>query len=128
MFQGIKSDALRGYAVWEPILRTDDARSTRKATTILPDARVRHYWTNGQEVGEMFQAPIGLKGEPAWDVYLVYPAGIEWKGSRPPRPAYFMHQLAGRLPDGRRLNGETLAAKLHELVAKQHRTSEGSSG
>lgn len=57
-------------------------------------------------------------GEPAWDVYLVYPPGTEWKGNKPPKPAYFMHQLVGRLPDNRRLNGEALAAKLRDVLKK----------
>jgi len=117
VFKGIATEALKGYAVWEPILRTDDVRGARKATTILPDPRVRHYWIDGQEVGETFQAPLGLKGEPAWDVYLVYPPGIEWKGKSPPKPTYFMHQLAA-LPAARRLNSETLAAKLQKVLAK----------
>ena len=118
VFEGIESEGLRGYAVWEPILRTDDARGARKATTILPDLRVHHYWADGQGVGEMFQAPLGLKGEPAWDVYLVYPPRIEWKGDKPPEPAYFMHQLEGRLPDGLRLNAETLSAKVRDVLRK----------
>jgi len=117
VFKGIATEALKGYAVWEPILRTDDARGARKATTILPDPRVGHYWIDGQEVGEAFQAPLGLKDEPAWDVYLVYPPGIEWKGKSPPKPTYFMHQLAA-LPAARRLNAETLAVKLQEVLAK----------
>jgi hypothetical protein len=117
VFEGMASDKLRGYAVWEPILRTDDARSARKATSILPDARIHHYWIDSQDVGEMFQAPLGLKDEPAWDVYLVYPPGAVWTGGRPPRPAYFMHQL-GALPAERRLNGGTLAAKLREMLVE----------
>lgn len=108
---------MKGYAVWELILRTDDAQSARKSTTILPDTRVRHYWIDGHEVGEMFQAPLGLKGEPAWDVYLVYPPGITWKGSSPPKPTYFMHQLRA-LPASKQLNGEALAAKLKKVLAK----------
>ena len=116
MFESIPSDRLKGYAVWEPILRTDDVRGARQATTILPDPRVHHYWTARQAVGEMFQAPLGLKGEPAWDVYLLYPPGIEWKEPRPPNPAYFMHQLRG-LPAGRRLATDTLAARLRQLLA-----------
>ena len=117
VFEGIASEGLKGYAVWEPILRTDDARSARKATTILPDPRVRHYWIEGQQVGETFQGPLGLKDEPAWDVYLVYPPGIQWNGKSPPRPMYFMHQLAA-LPAAQRLHAETLAAKLQEVLAK----------
>lgn len=117
VFEGIATERLKGYAVWEPILRTDDERSARKATTILPDTRVHHYWIGDQAVGEMFQAPLALVVEPAWDVYLVYPPGIEWTTARPPKPAYFMHQL-GSLPADRRLNGETLARKLRQVLAK----------
>lgn len=28
-----------------------------------------------------------------WDVYLLYPPGVRWEGSTPPRPAFWMHQL-----------------------------------
>lgn len=118
VFEGIASERLKGYVVWEPILRTDDERSARKATTILPDARVFHYWIDSEAVGEAFQAPLALEGEPAWDVYLVYPPGTEWRGSGPPKPSYFMHQLRS-LPASRRLNGEALATKLREALAKR---------
>ena len=115
VFEGIASKGLRGYAVWEPILRTDNLRGARKATTILRDPRVRHYWVEGQEVGENFQSPLGLKDEVAWDVYLVYPPGVEWTGNRPPNPSYFMHQLH-ELPAGRRLDARTLAAQVRRVV------------
>ena len=115
VFKGIPSKALRGYAVWEPILRTDNIRGARKATTILPDSRVRHYWIDGQEVGEAFQPALGLKDAVAWDVYLVYPPGVEWNGNRPPKPSYFMHQLH-ELPAARRLDATTLAAQLRKVI------------
>ena len=116
MFEGIVSEKLRGYAVWEPILRTDNLRGARKATTVLPDARVRHYWIEDQAVGEIFQSPLGLKDEVAWDVYLVYPPGVEWKNSGPPKPAYFMHQLHD-LPAARRLDAKVLSARLRAVIA-----------
>lgn len=117
VFDGVASENLRGYAVWEPILRTDDLRGARKATTILPDPRVRHYWIDGQDVGEAFQAPLGLKDQVAWDVYLVYAPGMEWKGNRPPRPSYYMHQLHD-LPAERRLDPTALAARLRKLTGR----------
>ena len=116
VLQTNKSTNLAAYAVWEPILRTDDARSSRKATTLLPDSRVRHFWTGTQDLGELFQPAIELTTEPAWDVYLVYPPGVKWDGQGPPRPAYFMHQLAGRLPEDRMLNGEILAERIQALT------------
>ena len=113
----IPSESLRAYAVWEPILRTDEVRAARKATAILPDSRARHFWTAGQEVGEIFQLPLSLAGTPAWDVYLVYPPGVEWRGKSPPRPSYFMHQLQ-QLPASRRLDADTLAAHLVGSLAR----------
>ena len=118
VFEGIKSTSMRAYAVWEPILRTDDVRGARKATTILPDDRVQHYWTAGQEVGETFQPALSLKGTPAWDVYLVYSPGVEWKGESPPRPTYFMHQLH-QLPASRYLDADTLAGHVLALLASR---------
>lgn len=115
VFQGIASEKLRSYAVWEPILRTDNLRGARKATAILPDPRVRHYWVDGQGVGETFQSPLGLQDAIAWDVYLVYPPKVEWKGNRPPIPSYFMHQLH-ELPDARRLDATTLAGQLRKVI------------
>jgi hypothetical protein len=107
---------LVAYAVWEPILRTDNVRSSRKAATLIPDSRVHHYWTGTQAVGELFQPVIELKEEPAWDVYLVYARGVQWTGSRPPAPAFYMHQLVGRLPEDRVLVGDSLAGQISALL------------
>lgn len=115
VFQGITSDSLKAYAVWEPILRTGNLRGARRATTILPDSRVRHYWIDGLEVGEMFKTAIGLKDDVAWDVYLVYPAGVEWNASLPPKPVYFMHQLR-ELPSARRLDATELADRIRAEI------------
>lgn len=111
----IQSKQLVAYTVWEPIFQTDDERSSRKATTLLPDKRVRHYWVGSQGVGELFQAPLELTSEPAWDVYLVYRPGRAWEGA-PPVPDFFMHQLRERLPDDRLLDGAILAEQIRKLI------------
>lgn len=113
---GIESDDLSVYIVWEPMLKTDDERSSRKATTLIPDPRVVHYWAPTQEVGVAFQEPIGLTTEPAWDVYLLYPPGAPWHGEPPPGPAFFMHQLSGRLPGGAILDGDRLHAEIQKRL------------
>lgn len=106
------------YAVWEPILKTDDERSSRKAVSLFPDERVKNYWVRTRAVGELFRAPIGLSGEPAWDVYLLYEPGIIWDGDVPPEPTFFMHQLGGRLPDGQRLDGPKLRDVVEKILNK----------
>lgn len=103
--------------MWEPILKTDSERAARKARALLDDPRVEHFWVRTRDVGKMFQDPIGLKGEPAWDVYLVYPRGVSWDRSLP-IPEYFMHQLRGRLPDEQRLDAPKLAERLKVLLRR----------
>jgi len=114
----IDSNELAVYAVWEPILKTDDERSSRKATTLFPDRRVRNYWTGSQEVGKLFQSPLDLTTEPAWDVYLVYLPGVRWEGDDSPRPDYFMHQLGDRLPENRSLDGLKLAFEIRRILLR----------
>lgn len=119
VLETIGNKGLKAYAVWEPILRTDNARAARRSTILIKDPRVEHFWTPTTHIGEAFQAPLALKGEPAWDVYLVYREGVGWEGHAPPRPDYFMHQLGPRLPEDRSLDGERLAERLNgELKRK----------
>jgi len=118
VLETIDSRQLAVYAIWEPILRTDDERSARKATALFPDERVQNYWVDSQDVGKAFQEPIGLTTEPAWDVYLVYPPGVTWSEDGPPRPEFFQHQLGGRIPDSQRLDGPKLAAGIRRLLAR----------
>lgn len=112
----IASDDFVAYAVWEPILKSDDEHSSRKAVTLFPDERVTNYWVHTRAVGELFQSPINLEGEPAWDVYLVYEPGVVWDSDAPPEPTSFMHQLGGRLPDGQRLDGPKLRDVIQDIL------------
>ena len=78
----------------------------------MTDPRVEHLWTATTHIGEAFQAPLALNGEPVWDVYLVYREGVRWEGNTPPKPDYYMHQLGLRLPVDRSLVGERLAEQI----------------
>ncbi len=117
----IDDTTLSVYAVWEPILKTDDERSSRKATILFPDERVSNYWVDTRSVGELFQPSIDLKTEPAWDVYLVYAPGVTWDDAGPPRPNYFMHQLSGRLPAENRLDATELAKQIRTHLDEETR-------
>lgn len=112
----IEGDRFAVYVVWEPILRTDDEQSSRKAATLFPDTRVTNYWVDTKAVGRLFQSPLRLTTEPAWDVYLVYEPGISWADSIPPTPTQFMHQLSGRLPEDQQLDGARLRSWIEALL------------
>ena len=111
VLEAIDDNDLKVYVVWEPILRTDSEAAARVSSGFLRDDRVVHYWASSRAVGERFQGAIGLEGEPAWDVYLIYDRGVRWD-DRPPEPAAFMHQLGGRLPEEFRLNGPELTERV----------------
>jgi hypothetical protein len=115
----VTSESLAVYAVWEPILLTDDERWARKAATLFPDSRVRNFWIATDDLGEAFQPALSLTGEPAWDVYLLYGPRTEWHGPSPPAPEFFMHQLRGRLPDSLGLDGQELASAIQVILARK---------
>lgn len=107
---------LRVYVLWEAILRSDSERAARRATMLLPDPRVVHFWAPSVETPEIFRQALPLEEGPAWDVYLVYPPGVTWTGTAPPEPAYYMHQLSGRLPAALHLQGDSLAARVRQAA------------
>jgi len=112
----IDDERLVAYVVWEPIMEADTERAAREATALLPDDRVVNYWVRSDDVGKLFQSPVDLTSEPAWDVYLVYERGVRWSDASPPRPSYFMHQLRGRLPDDRMLDVARLRDEIGAML------------
>jgi len=112
----VTSPDLAAYLVWVPVLNEDNENAARRATVLVPDARASHYWAQSDSTGWDFQAALPLADESAWDVYLVYDRGVEWTGPDPPVPTYYMHQLVGRLPEGRMLDGPVLQKKIREIL------------
>lgn len=113
--QEIPDERFRVYAVWGPMLKKEKEEDAKQATVHLPDPRVRHFWTGSQGVAEAFEAPLGLRDEPAWDTFMVFPPGVTW-GEAVPTPAYYMHK-GKPLAEDRRLNGITLAAEIRKMLA-----------
>lgn len=107
---------LRVFVVWEPILHADHERAARRSSVVLDDPRTTQFWIPSRDVGMMFRKPLGLESEPAWDVYLVYPRGVRWEDD-PPKPAFFMHQMGGRLPNKLLLDGGRLASEIRRRLA-----------
>lgn len=112
----ITSPGLAAYFVWVPVLGEDNEDAARRATVLVPDRRGWHFWAPTVSTAETFQAALPLVDEFAWDVYLVYDRGVEWTGQSPPVPTYYQHQLVGRLPDARMLDGPVLRTRVLELV------------
>ena len=114
VLEAIDDPDFKLLVVWEPILKTDSAKAACRSSGFLRDGRATQFWASTPSVGRSFQAAIGLEGEPAWDVYLVYDRGIRW-ADEPPAPTTFQHQLGGRLPDDLLLSGPALADEIRAL-------------
>jgi len=110
----IEAEELKVYVVWGPMLGGETKGDAEWATTFLADPRVEHFWTDNHLLAELFQGPLGLENEPAWDTYLLFPPGSTWKEGVP-EPSFFMH-VGRSLPAERRLNGEELARQVRRLL------------
>lgn len=85
---------MRGLVIWLPMLAGDDDAAAFRQAQAWQEVRVQHWWDGRRYVSQDFARVLGLE-IPAWDVYLLYPPGVPWKGVRPPAPSFWMHQLAG---------------------------------
>jgi len=123
----ITSTDVKVYVVWEPIRLWDREGAAKNDQALVSDARARHFWARSLELARRFQHPLGLTTEPAWDVYLLYAADATWPNDNVPAPSDFMHQLSGRLPDDKLLDGPELTRRVMKLV-DQRRESEPLAG
>ncbi|MEW6731885.1 MAG: hypothetical protein AB1489_11220 [Acidobacteriota bacterium] len=115
MLATVKNENLRVYVVWLPIIRTDKEARVPAATTRIPDLRATHYWDGQSTLSRSFSEVLGLKGLPAWDVYLLYGPTIHWQ-DQPPIPEYWMHQL-NQISHHDFLDGDKLAKEVEKLLS-----------
>ena len=93
MLEKVPGDALRTYVVWVPMNRALE-RDVANATKEVWDTRARHYWdADGWLMNTYKQVIGGFPFEPAWDTFILYGPDAKWEGDKPPKPAYWMHQL-----------------------------------
>jgi hypothetical protein len=98
--------------VWINMLEADSPAAAQAAAALVGDPRARHFYDPDRRAGRAIAESIGGRGQVAWDMYLFYPAGGEWRAA-PPQPATWAHQLAGEVwagPGRYRGGGGLLAA------------------
>lgn len=101
--------------VWVGVMPFDSMRSARKSARILSvDARVRHFYDPDQRVGEALSKTLKWK-DTAWDIYVLYPKGVQWNGELP-KPQAYVHQLSKRSEDGHYCTGDDLTERLRKMV------------
>ncbi len=117
VLDNVKGGDLRVYAVWESILRTDNAPAALTAAALVSDPRATHFWATSPAAGTKFQSVLGVGSRAVWNVYLVYPPGVVW-GDDVPAPSFFMHQMPGG-PPSRRLVASVLADTLRATLDRK---------
>jgi hypothetical protein len=93
LFTRERSPNLVGFAIWVPMLG-GKAINVPEAAALAPDSRVTHYWDGSNDLGATYERILPVASGPAWDVYMLFPPGIAWTGMDPPKPSFWMHQLA----------------------------------
>ena len=87
-----KDERLRGFVVWLPMLKNDDANEASLQASSFVDPRLVQTWDGERDSGKLFATTLGLTRD-AWDVYLLYGPGVMWSEGPPPKPTFWMHQL-----------------------------------
>ena len=92
MLQKRSGEAVRVYAVWEPILPTDFAPPITMVLGRLSDRRVQQYWDPARLVAKQMgtdarppqpEPDCCVNNDILWDLVAVYPRGVVWMERMP---------------------------------------------
>lgn len=110
----VKSENVKVYVVWTPVLQEDDGQAADQAVAAVSDDRAMHFWDDDKSLGYLLgkTVPLPRARKLAWDVYFGFDAEAKW-GDAPPTPAFWMHQLAN---DERKLDGEKLRMQVEKSL------------
>lgn len=104
--------------VWINMLESDSERAARVSAQIVKDPHVRHFHDPEKRVGKAIAEGIGGEGQVAWDMYLFYASGGEWR-DEPPAPFEWAHQLSAPWIEPTRFHwGDDLVRTLCKTMGK----------
>jgi hypothetical protein len=83
---------------------------------LITDPRASSYWDPNEALGKAYSRILGIESGPAWDVYFLYGKGARWDGAEPPRPPFWMHQLA--ITNAPRLDPTIFRQHVEQMLAK----------
>lgn len=89
----MKNPRLHTFVVYVPALGAK-AKDIQATLPLVPGEQVSRYWDPSGTSGVRYRHTLGLKVY-AWDVWMIYGNGQQWKQKFPPKPDFWMHQLNG---------------------------------
>jgi len=103
--------------VWANMLPADNKAAAASSTRLIQDSRARHFHDPHALAGKAIATSLGSAGEIAWDIYLFFPSGLQWRQG-PPAPVEWAHQLSDAWadPNHYRWNGD-LVNELKRVMA-----------
>ena len=102
--------------VWVEMLPEDRGADIEALAGEMADARISWFHDPKQRAGRALASSLGAPGKVAWDVYLFFIAGVEWK-AQPPAPTEWVHQLGDSWADQTRHHfGDQLQPELSRLL------------
>jgi hypothetical protein len=108
--------------VWLPVLETDSLQAAEGAQSAWSrDSRLVDFWDHDLIISKAYHQvlQLGFRGRRhrvAWDIFLLYRAGLRWAAVPPvpPVPSFWMHQLF--LDDVPKLEADTLRYELQQMI------------
>lgn len=100
------------------MLAADNEGSASQSAHIFPGGQVRQFHDPERHLGKLIAKSLGADNAVAWDTYLFYDKGIEWK-ERAPVPLDWAHQLDDSWADPDHFAwDENLILRLREIITR----------
>ena len=107
-----------GSLIWVRVMEDDNQQTAQIAADQMADPRLRHFYDPHLKAAREMAAVLGGPGSYAWDTYLVFSPGAEWREA-PPQPSDWAHQLdhVAWAPEQRRHKGQALVDAIRRMIA-----------
>ena len=109
----VTDERVRAYIVWLPIYEGRFKGEAQKLSNSYRNPRVSYVLDERSETATEWQSVLGTPSV-AWDVYMLFGPDSKWE-TRPPQPAFWMHQLSG-VSSAPRLDEKVFTSKLMAMV------------
>lgn len=116
ILQQLPDARVKVLILWSPLLARDSRFAAQDATVYLPDSRAQHFWdlwTFG--VNHYTQKLKYPEDRLAWDIFVLYEAGISWRssGAAPDPSSWMQHH---NLDIGPKYTKSLLKSELEKLL------------